>query len=145
MDAGFWLVSFIVLLVIEILTLGLTTIWFAGGALIAWIMAMSDCTLPLQVAAFLVVSFALLFLTRPIAVKYFNNRCEKTNVDGLIGKTAVVTEKIDGLRSAGRVVVNGMEWSAASVCEDGVIEEDSVVVIEQIRGVKLMVRLKEDV
>ena len=92
-----WLVLLIVLIVIEILTLGLTTIWFAGGSLIALVLAVLGCTPTAQVISFCVVTAVLLFLTRPVAVKYFNKTRVKTNVESLIGKNAVVTVDIDNV------------------------------------------------
>ena len=97
MQAVFWLTLFVILLVIEIFTLGLTTIWFAGGALASWVLALLNVSLPVQIVVFLVVSIVLLVLTRPVAVKYFNRKRERTNAEGLIGQTAVVTETIDSV------------------------------------------------
>lgn len=144
MEAVVWIVAFAVLLLIEILTLGLTTIWFAGGALAAWCLAMLKASFPLQIVAFLVVSFILLLLTRPIAVKHFNRKCEKTNADSLIGQSAVVTEKLDELHGTGRVLIRGMEWSAKTVDTGITIEKDQIVLVEAIQGVKLIVSKKED-
>ena len=108
MKAIFWLILFIILLIIEICTLGLTTVWFAIGALVSWILALLQVSLPVQVIVFLVVSILLFILTRPIAIKYFNRDREKTNADGLIGQVAIVTEAIDAIQSTGVVVINGM-------------------------------------
>ena len=78
MDAGMisivWLVVLAILLVIEFLTLGLTTVWFAGGALIAFLVSLAGGPLWLQILLFLVISVVLLLFTRPLAVKYLN-RC----------------------------------------------------------------------
>ena len=142
MKAIFWLILFIILLIIEICTLGLTTVWFAIGALVSWILALLQVSLPVQVIVFLVVSILLFILTRPIAIKYFNRNREKTNADGLIGQVAIVTETIDAIQSTGVVVINGMEWSAKA--SDGqVIEEGVQVMVESIQGVKLIVKNKE--
>ena len=72
MQTVYWLILFVILLIIEILTMGLTTIWFAGGALVAFVSGVIGFGLPVQVVAFLIVSVILLVLTRPLAVKYFN-------------------------------------------------------------------------
>ena len=142
MKAIFWLILFIILLIIEICTLGLTTVWFAIGALVSWILALLQVSLPVQVIVFLVVSILLFILTRPIAIKYFNRDRDKTNADGLIGQVAIVTEAIDAIQSTGVVVINGMEWSAKA--SDGqVIEEGAQVMVESIQGVKLIVKNKE--
>ncbi len=139
----FWLVMFVVLLLIEIFTMGLTTIWFAGGSLIAFVLAFVGFGLPVQVIAFLISSIVLLVLTRPIAVKFFNKERQKTNAESLIGQKAIILEKIDTLRGEGRAEVNGMEWSAKTDEPDGIIEAGTVVVIEGIQGVKLIVRKEE--
>ena len=137
----FWLILFVVLLIIEIATMGLTTIWFAGGALVAVILAYVGFGWPVQIIAFLIVSIVLLVLTRPIALKYFNRERQKTNAESLIGQNAIVLETIDTLHGVGRVEVNGMEWSAKSD-EETKIETGEVVTIEGIQGVKLIVKKK---
>ena len=139
-----WLGIFVILLIIEILTMGLTTIWFAGGALAAFGAGVIGFGLVVQVVVFVVVSVLLLFLTRPLAVKYFNQERQKTNAESLIGQQALVIEDIDTLQSAGRVEVNGQEWSAKTDEPDGKIEKNKIVVIDGIQGVKLIVRDKEE-
>ncbi len=144
MEVIFWLVLFVVLLIIEIFTLGLTTIWFAGGSLVALVLALVDISVPVQVIVFLLVSIVLLVLTRPILIKYFNKDRQPTNVERLIGQQGVVLEKIDTLRSRGLVDINGQEWSAKTNEADGVIEAGTVVSVNGIQGVKLIVKQKED-
>ncbi|MBQ2986027.1 MAG: NfeD family protein [Tyzzerella sp.] len=143
METIFWLILFVVLLIIEIFTMGLTTVWFAGGALIAFILAFAGAGLPVQIVVFLLVSILLLVLTRPIAIQFFNKERQKTNVDRLIGQKAVVLETIDTLRGTGRVEVNGMEWAAKVEDVTAVIEAGTVVSIEGIQGVKLIVKKEE--
>ena len=143
METIFWLILFVILLVIEILTMGLTTVWFAGGALVAFILAFVGFGLPVQIIVFLLVSIALLVLTRPIAMKFFNQERQKTNAESLIGQRAVVLETIDTLHGTGRAEVNGMEWSAKTDDAEETIEVGEVVVIEGIQGVKLIVRKEE--
>lgn len=143
MTTVFWLGLFVALLIIEIFTMGLTTIWFAGGALVAVFLAFIGFTIPVQVIAFLLVSILLLILTRPIAVKFFNQERQRTNVESLIGMKAIVLEDIDTLRGTGRAEVNGLEWSAKTDNTDEIIEAGTVVVIEGIQGVKLIVRKQE--
>ncbi len=139
-----WLGIFVILLIIEILTMGLTTIWFAGGALAAFGAGVIGFGLVVQVVVFVVVSVLLLVLTRPLAVKYFNQERQKTNAESLIGQQALVIEDIDTLQSAGRVEVNGQEWSAKTDEPDGKIEKNKIVVIDGIQGVKLIVRDREE-
>ena len=138
-----WLIVLVVCLVAEIATLGLTSIWFAGGALLALLIAMIGGPLWLQVLVFLVASIVLLIVTRPIAAKYFNKNREKTNVNSKLGKQAIVTVTIDNLKGEGQIVTEGMEWTARSL-DSTVIEEGSVVTIEKIEGVKAIVSMRKE-
>lgn len=144
MKTIYWLIIFVVLLLIEIVTLGLTTIWFAAGALIAFVAAIVGFGLPVQIGVFIVISVILLIVTRPIAVKYFNKERQKTNAESLIGKSALVLEEVNTLQAVGRVEVGGQEWSAKTDEPDGVIPKNAVVSVEGIQGVKLIVKEKED-
>ena len=143
MQTIFWLILFVVLVLIEIATLGLTTIWFAGGSIIAFILALIGFNIPVQVVAFLVSSILLLVLTRPIAIKHFNQERKLTNAESLIGESAVVLETVDTLHNVGTVEVNGQEWSAKTDEPHEVIAKGAIVSIEGIQGVKLIVKLKE--
>ena len=138
-----WLIVLVVCLIIEISTLGLASIWFAGGALLAMLIAVIGGPLWLQILLFLVTSIVLLVFTRPVATKYFNKNRTKTNVESVVGKQAIVTEKIDNLKGAGRIITNGMEWTARSL-DDSLIEEGAVVVIEKIEGVKAIVKIRKE-
>lgn len=116
MDAGtisiIWLVVLAILLVIEFLTLGLTTVWFAGGALVAFLVSLAGGPLWLQLLLFIAVSVVLLLFTRPLAVKYLNKDVQKTNVDSIPGQKGIVTATIDNLKAEGQVTIQGMEWTA---------------------------------
>lgn len=137
----FWLVLLVVLIVIEILTLGLTTIWFAGGALTALILSLFDVSLVVQIPVFFIVSFVLLFFTRPYAVKHLNRRTVRTNVQSLIGKSAVVTKSIDNIGGTGEISVSGNFWTARSETDDCVIKKDALVTVVRVEGVKAIVRV----
>ena len=135
----FWLVVMVALIVIELATLGLTTIWFACGALVAVVAAALDAPLLLQILMFVVVSFAVLLAVRPIAVKYFNKDRTRTNIESMIGRQAIVVGEIDNMQGIGQVSVNGMEWSARSTINELKIAVGHVVVIRAVDGVKLIV------
>ena len=138
----FWLMTFVVLLVIEIVTLGLTTVWFALGAIAAFLAAYVGASILVQIIVFLIISIVLLIVTRPIVMKHFNQKRERTNAESLIGQKAIVIETIDSIHGVGRVEVNGMEWSAKTD-ESDVIEKDTIVSIKGIQGVKLIVEKEE--
>ncbi|MDE7250662.1 MAG: NfeD family protein [Lachnospiraceae bacterium] len=138
-----WLIVFVVCIVAEIISMGLTTIWFAGGALVATVVAAIGAPLWLQITVFAVVSLVLLYFTRPIAVKYFNKDRVKTNAESLVGKQAIVISEIDNLQGIGQVTVGGQEWSARTTEEGITLPVGSVVVVRAISGVKLMVEEKK--
>ena len=140
----YWLAIFIVLLVIEIITMGLTTIWFAGGALMALAAGLLGFGGTVQIVVFVVVSALLLILTRPLAVKYFNQERLKTNAESLIGQRALVIEDIDTLEARGRVEIRGQEWAAKTDEPEGKLAKNTVVVVNGIQGVKLIVRAREE-
>ena len=136
-----WLAAFVVFIGIEIGTMALTTIWFAGGALAAFLVTFTDAGIELQLAVFFIVSLALLIFTRPFALKFINKDAVKTTVESLVGPTARVTSRIANDLATGTAVVNGQEWTARSA--DGTpIAEGAMVEIKEIKGVKLMVAEK---
>lgn len=138
----FWLVLLILSIVLEVITLGLTSIWFAGGALVAIIVTALHAPVAIQIVLFLLVSLLLLFFTRPVAVKYFNKDRVKTNVESMVGRQAIVISEIDNLQGIGQVTVGGQEWSARSFDDGITLPVGTVVDVMSINGVKLIV--KED-
>ena len=144
MGAIYWLIAMAVLLVIEIITLGLTTIWFAAGALVSFIMALLGASIAIQVTVFVVVSLVLLFFTRPIALKYFNNGRVATNSESLIGQQATVTEVINNIKAEGAITINGLRWTARSRSNE-IIDAGTIVKIVDIKGVKaIVIKIKEE-
>ena len=139
-----WLILLIIFIAVEAATLGLTTIWFAGGALSAAITAAIGLPVYVQISAFIVVSLVLLIFTRPIAVRFFNKDRIKTNAESIVGQKAIVTYPIDNLAAQGQVTVNGMEWSARSVNDAIKISKSVVVTVVAINGVKLIVEERKE-
>ena len=138
-----WLVVLILAVVVEVLTLGLTTIWFAGGALVAILATLVHAPIGVQVILFFMVSLLLLFFTRPVAVRYFNKDRVRTNVESLIGRQAIVISEIDNLQGIGQVTVGSQQWSARSVEDKITIPMGAVVNVLAINGVKLIVKPDE--
>lgn len=139
-----WLILLIIFILIEIATVGLLTIWFAGGALAAFFVSLFRLGTAVQVIVFLSVSLVLVLLIRPLAQKKFNSGHIRTNAQTLIGEEAVVLEPIDNLQSKGRVMIRGQEWSARSVDDKEKFEKGEVVQVMSISGVKLMVRRPQE-
>lgn len=133
-----WLIVLAVCLVIEIATFGLVTIWFAGGAFVALIVAFLWDSLIAQTVIFLIVSLVLLIFTRPLATKLINTKKNKTNIDSVIGEICKVTEAIDNFNETGTVLLNGLEWTARNIGE-GTIPVGTKVKVCSVNGVKLFV------
>ena len=143
-DAMVWLVAMIILILIEIVTVGLTTIWFAVGALVATIVAMLGGGLIFQLTLFLLVSFGMLLFTRPWAMKYINKKRIKTNYEGIIGKVVRITQDVDNIAEKGCAVVNGQEWTVRAADERIRIQAGSLAKVVDIKGVKLIVEKYEE-
>lgn len=139
MDAILWLIVIVVCIAVEIGTLGLTSIWFGGGALAAFVAALLSAPGWLQIILFIVISTLLLLFTRPFAVKVINKDAVKTNYESMVGRVGQVVEQIDNLRATGCVRVSGQDWTARAEAETEVISVDCQVVVQKIEGVKLIV------
>lgn len=142
----FWLALMVILIIAEIVTVGLTTIWFAGGALLAALVSCAGGGWILQIIVFMAVSICLLIFTRPFAMKYINATRVKTNYEGIIGKTVRITRTVNNFEGTGCAVVDGQEWTVRAVDDTKIIEEGKLAKVIQISGVKLMVEeYKEEV
>ena len=137
-----WLIVMAVMIVIEISVPGLVSIWFALGALAAYVSTLFGANTAVQVMIFVLVSLVLLLLTRPLAQKYINKRAVKTNKDMIPGRTAIVTEEINNLAATGSVTIDGLPWTARTAADEEVIPVGEEVVVESIEGVKCIVKRK---
>jgi len=134
-----WLTAAIVLLIVEALTAGLATIWFAAGAFVALVFALFDTALWLQVLVFFASSIVLLVSTRKIFVEKLKTGTVKTNVDALIGQEGLVTMAIEPFKP-GQVKVKGQIWTAVGRQPDIEIPEGTLIKVTAIEGVKLVVK-----
>lgn len=130
-----WLILFIVLIITELLTINLVTIWFAFGALLALVVEVSFSNIVLDIITFVITSFLLIILTKPIIGRLKVKKVEATNLDMVINKIGIVTEDIKQDK-IGKVKVLGKRWSAYSNTE---LKKDEKVKILSIDGVKLKV------
>ena len=128
MGLTIWLIITVVLIVVEIITLGLTSIWFAGGAFVAGLISLTGAHWLVQLLVFAVVSTLLFVFTRPFAAKHLMK----------IGKEGIVKQEINNLEAQGVVKLSGMEWSARSA-DDSKIAAGEKVLVQSIDGVKLIV------
>lgn len=134
-----WLILFVIFAALELVSLGLTCIWFAVGALAACVTSLITDNWIIQAIVFIIVTVVVLIFLRPIAVKYINNKAEKTNVDSLIGKKAKVLEDIENVNAKGKVSIDGMDWTARSA-DGNIIKKDALVEVVEIKGVKAIVK-----
>lgn len=133
-----WAVAIVVFLVIEALTVGIASIWFALGSICALIAALLGAPEWLQVVWFVVISVVTLVFTRPMVKKYVHSKRQPTNADRVIGMKATVREEINNLAAKGSVMADGKEWTARSSGGE-TIASGSVVRVIAIEGVKLIV------
>ncbi|WP_044958375.1 NfeD family protein [Butyrivibrio sp. WCD2001] len=136
----FWLILTIILAVFEILTQGLSTIWFAIGALAAFIMAVLGFSVPLQIVVFILVSIVMLLLVRPVSVRLLGGRIVKTNIDAVPGRKVTVSKDIDNIKETGAVILDGTTWNARSMDDEVNISSGETVIIEKVEGNKLIVK-----
>ncbi len=134
-----WLIITVAMSLIELMTMGLVTIWFAAGSVVALLLSLIGTPMWLQIAAFLVVSVVVLILVRPIAMTHFNNRLKKTNIDAIIGRKLIAKTDIDNLHGTGKVDMDGSTWLAASNVDNIVIKAGEEVKVVEVRGAKLIV------
>ena len=141
----FWAAASVVFVVVELATVGLASIWFALGSLCALIAALLGAPVWLQIVWFVIISVAALVSTRPLVRKYINGKTQATNADRVIGRTAVVKERIDDLAATGAVLADGKMWSARTV-DGSAVEAGTLVTIRAIQGVRLIVeQAKEEI
>ncbi len=136
-----WMVSFIVLTLIEIFTINLVTIWFAIGALVSFFVSLCTENIGLQILVFIVISLITLLFTKKAVNKIKDKEMVPTNLDRVIGQIGIVTENIKPLEP-GEVKVDGKKWTAIA---DEEIDINDEVKILSINGVKLKVeKIKEE-
>ena len=134
-----WIGLFIILLLIEIFTVGLTTIWFAIGALAAAGVNTLGADLIIQIIVFLAVSVILMIFTRPWAARHLNQNRLKTNYESKIGEIIKITERVDNLKQTGKSIVDGQEWTVRSQNNNEILEKDELAKVIAVSGVKLIV------
>ena len=141
----FWLALSIALVVIELSTTQLISIWFAIGAGVTALIKsiVPSIGIPWQVLIFVVVSTALFFATRPFVKRLTSNRGKEheTNLELIVGKDAIVTEDIDNIKGTGAVRINGLEWSARAIGNSEILAGE-IVIVKEIKGNKLIVEGK---
>ncbi len=131
-----WIVLILILLLVEILTINLVTIWFVIAAIPALFLELLGVSLVVQIIVFALIATMLLIFTRPLVKKIQNGRALNTNYMSVIGQQGIALEDLGGLEK-GYVKINGMEWLAQS--EDN-IQKDDVIVVQDVSGSKVIIK-----
>ncbi|MFI3114656.1 MAG: NfeD family protein [Clostridia bacterium] len=136
-----WLVFIVIFACFEAFTLDLIAIWFAFGALIAMITAKFTTNFTIQLTAFIIGSALMFIIFRPMLKKItLKGKDVKTNIDMIIGEIGVVFTEIN--TEGGEVKIAGKIWTAICEEENAVISTGQKVEILEIRGSKLVVKVK---
>lgn len=138
-----WLCAAVLFGVVEAVTAGLVSVWFAVGSIGAFFAALGGLNVTVQLVIFAAVSAAALAVTRPLVARFGRERHIPTNLDRVIGRSAGVTEDIDNDASTGAVYVDGKTWTARSAGGE-VIPAGTKVEIQRMEGVKLFVKKSEE-
>ncbi|MBQ3055941.1 MAG: NfeD family protein [Clostridia bacterium] len=136
----FWIAVLALALLTEAFTSDLVAIWFFPAALISTLLAFFNVPVPVQILVFVAVGLVLVFSTRPLCKKLLKNKNTKTNVDALIGESALVTEEISNICERGEVKLHGLRWSARAKDPDCIIPVGTQVEVLEVKGVKLIVK-----
>ncbi len=134
-----WLVLLVVLVTGEAITVGLTFIWFAAGALGGLLVSVLGGPIWLQVVVFLLLSAVTLVLVRPLAAKLLSPGISPTNADRILSQIALVTEEIDNIAETGQVKIYGQVWTARSESGETIPAQTRVRIL-RIEGVRVFVK-----
>ena len=136
----YWLVIILILVIVEVVTINLTTIWYIVSGIIALISSIFTDSILIQFSIFVLIGTLLLVTTRKTLLIFFKNKNEETNLDRVVNMTGIVTEKIENSKY-GEVKVDGKKWTAYSEKE---LEEGTLIKVLKIEGVKLKVKKVEE-
>ena len=131
----FWMIVVAISLIIEALTMALISLWFAIGAIIAMLAAEMNYSLSWQIGIFFFVSLICCLAIRPIIKKYFLQReYAKIALAELVGRDALVVEKISAKKNTGKVKVRGVSWQASSKDPAEEIKSGALVTVESVEN-----------
>ncbi len=134
-----WAAAIVLFGIFEAVTAQLVSIWFVIGSVAALVSALLGASLTVQIIIFFAVSILALVITRPLVKKFIVPKKQRTNADRVLGQTGIVVEEVNNLKATGQVKVDGKIWSAKAA-DNSLIACDNKVLIEQIQGVKLIVK-----
>ena len=138
-----WLILCGLCFIGEIVTVSFLLFVPGIAAFIAFILALFNLSMTVQIIVFVILTVLMLIFIRPLVNKLIKTKDFSTNSNALIGKTGTVIKEIDRDVNVGQVKIAGEVWSAITQ-DNCVIPKDSLVKIEGINGVKLLVKRFEE-
>lgn len=133
-----WLAVVVIAIIIEIETVQIVSIWFAASALVTMILAAFNCPLDIQLIVFVLLSVILFLVSRPLVKKLNKGKSENSTVESMIGEKVVVTKEIK-VGETGEIKAKYDRYTAIAPCETTNIPIDTLCVIKEIRGNKVIV------
>ncbi len=135
----FWGVVIAATVAAELFTQQLICIWFAVGALGAFVAALFHLGFVGQLAIFVLGSVALLLVTRPILRRLRVKDAGELDTQRETGQRAVIIEEVNPQTGTGRARLGDVDWIAVS--ETGcVLTEGTQVTVSRVEGAKLIVK-----
>lgn len=137
----YWVIIALVFVIVEMFTTGFAVMCISFGCLFGAVASALDWELKWQLLVFAVGTCLAFITVRPLVYKLFYKKEQevKTNVDALVGRRAIVTERIGGDLYAGRVKIDGDDWKAIST-DAQPIEVGEAVEVTAINSVILTVK-----
>src|SRR5215211_5073573 len=141
MDAWvLWLIAAVVLAVAEVLNLSFFLFPFAIGAAAAAVVELAGLGMPVAVVVFAVLTVLSFGIVRPIARRHLRTPPQiRTGTAALIGRRAIVLERIANDEGVGCVRLDGEVWTARSYDDDQTFEPGTRVQVLEIRGATALV------
>lgn len=133
-----WVIFFVILMILEVITYALVSIWFALGTLVALALYKLGYSVNIQIIGFLISSLVFFLGTKPFINKFLDFKKVKTNINDLIDREGIVIEDICNDSFKGAVKVYGKDWTARSTTGEN-IEKGSKIKVNKIEGVKMYV------
>jgi membrane protein implicated in regulation of membrane protease activity len=141
MDAWvLWLIAAVVFAVAEVLNLSFFLFPFAIGAAGAAVADLAGAGAAITWATFAVLTAVSFTVVRPIARRHLAQPPRlRTGTAALVGRTAIVVERVDNDGNEGAVRLDGEIWTARAYDEDAVLEPGTRVHVMEIRGATALV------
>ena len=136
-----WLAVVVVAVIVEIETVQLVSVWFAASGLVTMILAAFDCSIEIQLYVFVILSVVLFALSRPIVKKINKSKSDNSTIESMIGEEVVVIKEIK-VGEVGEIKSRYDRYSAIAPSETQNIPVETICVIKEIRGNKVIVAIK---